>query len=158
MKLIHGVYKYSVANYYESITKTLKHMKVVPFRKTLQMLPFGFHGVMVSAFGSESSYPKFRSWCDLKMSVTNVYLFIFSVNFSSLFSVSLTPSRQPDSVCQDLWEDRVEARAEGAVEAGDEHHGENDCPAAAHRSNGECASNCGHAQEATTKEYIKTAV
>lgn len=40
-------------------------------------------------------------------------------------------------VCQDLWEDCAEARAERAVEAGYEHHGKDHRPAATHRSNSE---------------------
>lgn len=45
-------------------------------------------------------------------------------------------SCQPHAVCQDLREDSLEASAEGALEAGHEHNGEDNCSAAFDWPNG----------------------
>ena len=47
------------------------------------------------------------------------------------------PHFQPDSLCQNLREDGAEAGAEGVMEAGHEHHGEDHRLATPHRPDGE---------------------
>lgn len=47
-------------------------------------------------------------------------------------------SPQPDAVRHGVREDGAETRAEGSVAGGDEHDGEDDCPATSHRPVGEC--------------------
>lgn len=40
------------------------------------------------------------------------------------------------AVCQDMWEDSPEESSEGAVETGDEHHGENNSASNSDRPDG----------------------